>query len=68
MTAPVKERGTRRNLPLHFRSVFPFAAAFPQRFSVHAALPQRPPPEIPRGEKISHEGWPAVFGSRAETF
>ena len=23
MTAPVKERGTRRNLPLHFRSVFP---------------------------------------------
>ena len=24
MTAPVKERGTRRNLPLHFRSVFPF--------------------------------------------
>ena len=24
MTAPVKERGTRRNLPLHFRSAFPF--------------------------------------------
>ena len=68
MTAPVKERGTRRNLPLHFRSVFPFAAAFPQQFFVHAALPQRPPPEIPCGEKISHQGGPAVFGCRAETF
>lgn len=39
MTAPVKERGTRRNFP-----------------------------KIPRGEKISHEGEPAVFGSHAETF
>ena len=68
MTAPVKERGTRRNLPLHFRSVFPFAAAFPQQFSVHAALPQRPPPQIPRGEKISHEGGPAVSKGSAQTF
>lgn len=68
MTAPVKERGTRRNLPLHFRSAFSFAAAFPQQFPVHAALPQRPPPEIPRGEKISHEGGPAVFEGSAETF
>lgn len=25
MTAPVKEWGTRRNLPLHFRSAFPFS-------------------------------------------
>ena len=25
-------------------------------------------PKIPRGEKISHEGGPAVSGSHAETF
>ena len=35
MTAPVKERGTRRNLPLHFSSAFPFplhsrSARFPK--------------------------------------
>ena len=68
MTAPVKERETRRSLPLHFRSVFPFAAAFPQQFSVHAALPQRPPPEIPCGEKISHQGGPTVSKGNAQTF
>ena len=28
MTAPVKERGTRKNLPLHFRSAF----SIPLRF------------------------------------
>lgn len=39
MTAPVKERGTRRNLPLHFRSAFPFAAAFPQRLSHRPKFP-----------------------------
>ena len=39
MTAPVKERGTRRNLPLHFRSAFPFAAAFSQRLSHRPKFP-----------------------------
>lgn len=60
MTAPVKERGTRRSLPLHFRSAFPFAAAFPQRLSHR--------PKILRGEKISHEGGPAVSKGSAQTF
>lgn len=32
MTAPVKERGTRRNLPLHFRSAFPFPLRFRSSF------------------------------------
>lgn len=39
MTAPVKERGTRRSFP-----------------------------KIPRGEKISHEGGPAVSKGSAQTF
>lgn len=39
MTAPVKERGTRRSFP-----------------------------EIPRGEKILHEGGPAVSKGSAQTF
>lgn len=32
MTAPVKERRTRRNLPLHFRSAFPFPLRFRSSF------------------------------------
>ena len=32
MTDPVKERGTRRNLPLHFRSAFPFPLRFRSSF------------------------------------
>ena len=32
MPAPVKERGTRRNLPLHFRSAFPFPLRFRSSF------------------------------------
>lgn len=68
MTAPVKERGTRRNLPLHFRSAFPFPLRFRSSFLSTLRFRSARLPKFSVGKKISHEGGSAVSGSHAETF
>lgn len=56
MTAPVKERGTRRNLLLHFRSAFPFPLRSRSSFLSTLCFRSARLPKFPVGKKSRTRG------------